>query len=226
MKYRSIFLSDIHLGFHGCKAKELNKWLKQQKCEYLFLLGDIIDIWALRGKFYWPEAHTQLLRTILKVAKKTTLTVYTPGNHDWVLKNEGVLFDNILVANEHIHELADGRKFLCLHGDKHDDILLHVSTKLSQLRSYAGRVHWSLSKYLKQKVKSAVNYISNYEETVVNDAKQHGVDGVICGHIHHAVIQDLDGVTYVNCGDMVESLTVVVETFEGELKILDLTKLI
>ena len=235
--YRSIFISDIHLGFHGCKAKELTQWLKGVKCDYLFLLGDIVDVWALRSKFYWPEAHTHLVRAILKVAKNTKLTVYTPGNHDRVFK-QGFTFGNILVTPEYIHEAADGKKYLCLHGDKHDgvlaqnkflvtvgcwlyDLLLHISSKISQARSLAGRVHWSLSKYLKHKVKAAVNYVSKYEQTVVSDAKEHNVDGVICGHIHSAGILNMRGVEYINCGDWVESLTVVTEDEEGVMSVID-----
>lgn len=235
--YRSIFISDIHLGFHGCKAEELTQWLKQHKCDYLFLLGDIVDLWALQSRFYWPTTHTQLVRSLLKMSKATKRTVYTPGNHDWLIKNKGTELGNILVCDEYIHTAADGKRYLCLHGDKYDgvlarnkylvaigcwlyDLLLSMSTRLSTLRRYAGRVHWSLSKYLKHKVKSAVSYIADYEKAVVQSATDHGADGVICGHIHHATITDFNETVYVNCGDWVESLTVVVEHFDGSLEVL------
>jgi UDP-2,3-diacylglucosamine pyrophosphatase LpxH len=235
--YRSIFLSDIHLGFHGCKAAELTTWLKKHSCDNLFLLGDIIDVWALKSKFYWPPEHTQLVRALLKMSNNAQQTVYTPGNHDWVFKTNHMEFDSITICNEYVHTAANGNRYLCLHGDKHDgvlasnkllimlgcwayDALLYISTHVSKARAFAGRVHWSLSRYLKRKVKAAVSYTSNYEQTVVADVLQHNVDGVICGHIHHPGILNLSGTIYANCGDWVESLSLIVEHSDGTLEVM------
>lgn len=235
--YRSIFISDIHLGFRGCRAEELTKWLKHVECDYLYLLGDCLDIWSLQSKFYFPESHIDLTRALLKLSKKTKRTVFTPGNHDWIFKLYNGTTGNFTIANEYIHVGLDGQEHLVLHGDKHDgvlagnkflvhlgcvayDILLAASTRISQARKAAGRVHWSLSKYLKQRVKTAVNYIGAYEEHVVADARAHGVTSIICGHIHHAGILQFQEITYMNTGDWVESLSCIVEHPNGQFEVL------
>ena len=237
-QYRAVFISDVHLGFHGCQAEELVAFLKQTKTKTLYLLGDIIDIWALKGRFYWPSSHSEVIKQVLKMAHKGTEVYYVPGNHDHELRKYiGIDFGNIRVREPVIHTCLNGDRLLCLHGDLFDaviqkhlwlahigswlyDMLLSLSTRVSQLRKAAGRVHWSLSKYLKHKVKIACNYIGNYEQAVINEAKKQGVDGIVCGHIHHAAITEFDGVTYINTGDWVESLTAVVEHLDGKIEML------
>ncbi len=238
LRYRSIFISDVHLGFRGCQAQMLLDFLQATQCKQLYLVGDIIDLWAMKNGVYWPEAHNQVVREILDKAQRGTEVIYIPGNHDGLFRDHlGVAFGHVAVRDEVIHTTADGRRFLVLHGDKFDGVVQHslwlarlgsraydhllaLNGFLSRLRSTLGMRYWSLAGYLKHKVKNAVSYIGNYERAVANEAERRALDGMICGHIHHAELRDIAGVSYGNCGDWVESCTALVEHHDGRLELL------
>lgn len=238
IKYRSIWISDIHLGTPGCKAQFLLDFLKHTHSEKLYLVGDIIDGWALRRNWYWPQEHNDVVQKILRKARKGTQVLFIPGNHDafargYVDHN----FGDITVAREMIHETADGRQFLVLHGDEFDVVVkyakwlallgdwayglcLKLNDTVNSARQWLGYPYWSLSAYLKLKVKNAVQFIADFENALADVARKKGVDGVICGHIHHPEIREIDGVTYCNDGDWVESCSALVEHFDGRLEII------
>ena len=239
--YRSIFISDVHLGFSGCNAEYLLDFLRSTRCDYLYLVGDIIDMWQMKKKLYWPQAHNDVIRTILGKAKHGTKIIYITGNHDEFLRDHsGLVFGNLTLADEAIHETSCGKKFLVIHGDQFDavvtnskilalvgsglyDMLLKANGWVNLVRRKLGFPYWSLAKMLKRRVKNAVNYISNYEKALTHAAKSHEVDGIISGHIHHAEITHFDEIIYCNCGDWVESCTALVETHQGSLEILHWT---
>jgi UDP-2,3-diacylglucosamine pyrophosphatase LpxH len=236
-RYRAIFLSDIHLGTAGCKAAHLLDFLRHNESDSLYLVGDIIDGWALRSRFYWPQSHNDVIQKILRKARKGTRVVYVPGNHDEVARQFcGLKFGDVSICAESQYELRDGRTLWVVHGDIADGVIRHakwlahlgdalydwilwLNRHLNNARARLGFGYWSLSQYLKYKVKNAVSFISDYEHVLVREARRRGYDGVICGHIHHAQIRTVDGALYVNDGDWVESLTALVETHEGELRI-------
>ena len=238
LKYRSIFISDIHLGFRGCQADYLLEFLQATHCKQLYLVGDIVDIWAMQNGVYWPEAHNAVVRQILEKARTGTEVIYVPGNHDELLRAHlGANFGNVAVRDELVHVTADGQRLLVLHGDRFDgvvqnnrwlaklgsrayDTLLAMNGWVSRLRRALGLKYWSLAGYLKHKVKDAVSYIGNFEETVAAEARRRGVDGMICGHIHHAEVREIEGVLYANCGDWVESCTALVEHHDGRLELM------
>lgn len=238
-RYRSVWISDIHLGTPGCQAKALLDFLREVECEQLFLVGDIIDGWQLRRSWYWPQAHNDVVQKLLRKARKGVRVIFIPGNHDeFARKYLQHNFGGVEVAEEWIHETADGKKFWVTHGDLYDGVVqyarwlaylgdqayeftLKLNRYLNHLRAKFGLPYWSLSKYLKLKVKRAVSFISAFEEALAREARKRGVDGVICGHIHHAEIRDINGVLYCNDGDWVESLTALVEHDDGRLEILD-----
>lgn len=242
VKVKSIFISDVHLGFPGCSAKYLLDFLRNSECEKIYLVGDIIDFLYLRKKMYWPQEHNDVIRTILGKAKHGTQVIYVPGNHDATIRLHGeTTLGNVLIKNEVIHETADGKRFLVLHGDqfdsvvKHSPLLMIVGSNLysgllkanrivSYIRYQLGMPYWSLAAALKHKVKGAVNYISNFETAVSHMAKQRKVDGMICGHIHRAEIRKIEDVLYCNCGDWVESCTALIENNDGSLEILNWTE--
>lgn len=236
-RYRTIWISDTHLGSRGCKADYLSEFLKHHDCETLIMVGDIIDGWRMRKKVFWPQAHTNVIRRILTRAKRGTKVIYITGNHDDMLRRySGIQFGNIDLVDEYTHITADGRKLWCIHGDQFDGVIqchrwiaffgdflyetmLHVNRWFNQLRHRFGFGYWSLSAYLKGKVKRAVNFISQFEEAVAKEAEHKQMDGVICGHIHHAEIRQIsEQVTYYNCGDWVESCTALVEDFDGNIE--------
>jgi UDP-2,3-diacylglucosamine pyrophosphatase LpxH len=204
----------------------------------LYLVGDIVDIWAMKNGVYWPEAHNQVVREVLDKAKRGTEVIYTPGNHDELFRTHlGADFGNVAVREEVIHTTADGRRFLVVHGDAFDavvqngkwlatigsrayDSLLMLDGLIGRIRRLLGLRYWSLAGYLKYKVKNAVSYIDDFEEAVANEAERRQVDGMICGHIHHAEIREIAGVDYCNCGDWVESCTALVEHHDGRLELL------
>jgi len=239
LRYRTIWLSDIHLGYKGCKADYLLDFLRSTECEYLFLVGDIIDIWSLKKRgLFWPQSHNNVIRTILGKAKHGTKVIYIPGNHDELLREyTGLAFGNVEIHQDYIHQIADGRRLLMMHGDEFDsvirysrligylgdtayDFLLRLNRLVNYFRRHFGFPYWSIAAYLKHKVKNAVNAISNFEQAVAHEAHRRGVDGLVCGHIHHAEISVINGVLYCNDGDWVESCTAMVETIQGELEIL------
>ena len=230
--YHSIFVSDIHLGFRGSNVEYLTKILKSVTFDKLYLLGDIIDIWALKETPYWKESHTDFLKLILKKSKKCEI-IFIPGNHDFELRKlSGLTFGNVKFEREYLHESLNGHKILCVHGDeydavmKHNKVIIHIgsflydkliilSHYLSKLRQLAGRVHWSLSKYIKRKVKAATSYIGDFEGTLIQEATKNNYDGIICGHIHNPSMKVIDGKIYMNCGDWVESLSFIAEDEYG-----------
>ncbi|MET0083172.1 MAG: UDP-2,3-diacylglucosamine diphosphatase [Sedimenticola sp.] len=238
LRFRSIFISDVHLGFRGCQADLLLDFLHSTQCEYLYLAGDIIDVWNMRRGVYWPQVHNNVLRSILGKAKHDTRVVFVPGNHDEVFREHvDMEFGNVEIREKAIHETADGKRLLVLHGDEFDSVvqcarflsilgnhaydwLLTANRAVNGLRRRFGLGYWSLAAYLKHKVKNAVNYISNFEEAVVHAARKHEVDGLVCGHIHHASIRNIDDLLYLNCGDWVESCTALVEHHDGRIELL------
>ena len=242
LRFRSVWISDTHLGTAGCNAELLLDFLKSIQPETLYLVGDIIDGWRLKRGWYWPPRHNDIVRRVLKLANKGTHVIYVPGNHDEVLRDYGGLsFGGVDVVPEAIHVTADGRRLLVLHGDEFDGVvlyarwlaflgdyayaaLLHLNVGFNRVRRRFGLPYWSLSAHIKKKVKNAVAFISRFEEAVAHAAHERGVDGVVCGHIHSAEIRQFGGVTYYNDGDWVESCTALVEHANGHLEILDWAK--
>ncbi|PJI38892.1 UDP-2,3-diacylglucosamine diphosphatase [Ferrovibrio sp.] len=240
-RYRTIWISDIHLGTRGCKADLLLEFLRYTESDKLYLVGDIVDGWRLKRSWYWNQSHNDVVQKLLRKARKGTDVIYVPGNHDEALRDfieaAGMQFGGITVQMEAIHETSDGRRFLVTHGDHFDGIVscakwlallgdaaygfaLGLNTWFNHLRRRMGLPYWSLSAYLKHKVKNAVAFISEYEQAIAEEARRRHVDGVVCGHIHHAEIRDIDGILYCNDGDWVESCTALVEHFDGRLEIL------
>ncbi len=236
--YRSIFLSDIHLGTKNCQAEILLDFLKHNECDYLYLVGDIVDGWQLKQNWYWPQPHNDVVQKILRKSRKGTKVIFIPGNHDEAFRDyTGTHFGGIKVKKTAIHKGADGKKYLVLHGDEFDNVMLYarwlaflgdfsydkvirLNSIVNFFRRKLGLHYWSLSAYLKLKVKNAVQFISTFEETVAREARKNKVDGVICGHIHHAEMRDIDGIHYKNDGDWVESCTALVEHEDGRWEIL------
>jgi UDP-2,3-diacylglucosamine pyrophosphatase LpxH len=239
MQFRTIWISDIHLGTPGCNADLLMDFLKSIECETLYLVGDIIDAWRLRKGWYWPPRHNDVVRRILKMAKHGTHVVYVPGNHDEVLRDyTGLAFGDVTVVSEAIHETADGRRLLVLHGDQFDSIVLYAkwlaflgdsayelllksNRIVNFVRRRFGLPYWSLAAHMKKRVKNAVSFISKFEEVVAHAAAERQVEGVVCGHIHSAEIRQFGDITYYNDGDWVESCTALAEDFDGTISIID-----
>ncbi len=239
LRWRSVFISDLHLGTPGCQAEALLDFLRQCRCEQLYLVGDIIDGWQLRRRWYWPQPHNDVVQKLLRMARKGTRVVFVPGNHDeFARRYAGHSFGGIEVQREAIHLAADGRRFWVMHGDHFDAVVqcapwlahlgdhlyewaLELNRHLNSLRARLGLPYWSLSRYLKLKVKRAVSFIGDYEAAVIREARRRGVDGVVCGHIHHAELRQDGEVVYANCGDWVESLTALVEHDDGQLEVIE-----
>jgi len=239
VRVRTVWISDLHLGTPGCQAVALLDFLKQVDCDQLFLVGDIIDGWQLRRSWYWPQAHNDVIQKLLRKARKGTRVIFVPGNHDeFARKYVEHEFGGIEVASEWMHVTADGRRLWITHGDLFDGVIqcakwlayvgdslytfiLKLNKHFNSMRARMGLPYWSLSRYLKQKVKRAVSYIGDFELAVAREARKRGADGVVCGHIHHAEMRDIEGVLYCNDGDWVESLTALVEHPDGRLEILD-----
>jgi UDP-2,3-diacylglucosamine pyrophosphatase LpxH len=236
--HRTIFVSDTHLGTRGCKAELLADFLAHNACDTLFLIGDIIDGWQLKRRWYWTPAQTSVVREVLRKVDEGTRVIYVPGNHDEFLRDYcDRELAGIEVMREAIHETADGKSLLVLHGDQFDGVIayakwlaylgdwayamaLSLSDVLHVVRRTMGLPHWSLSAFLKQKVKNAVEYISRFETAFARGAEARGVDGVVCGHIRQAEIRQIGSVLYLNDGDWVESCTALVEDARGNLEIL------
>ena len=238
-KYRTVWISDIPLGTRGCNAKLLLDFLRSIECDTLYLVGDILDGWRLRKGWYWPDAHNEVVRRLLKLAHRGTRVVLIAGNHDEMLRPyAGMSFGGVTIALETIHVTADGRRLLVVHGDGFDsvvlyarwlaflgdqayDLLLRLNVVINAVRRWLQLPYWSLSAYLKKRVKNAVQFIGAFEEAVAHAARDAGVDGVVCGHIHSAEIRQIGSVTYYNDGDWVESCTALVEDRDGTMSIVD-----
>jgi UDP-2,3-diacylglucosamine pyrophosphatase LpxH len=236
---RTVWISDLHLGTPGCQAQALLDFLRDVECDTLYLVGDIIDGWQLRRQWYWPQTHNDVVQKLLRKARKGTRVVFVPGNHDeFARKYLGHNFGGIDVVEECIHELADGRRLWVTHGDLFDGVIQHakwlaylgdhayeftlkLNRYLNSCRARLGLPYWSLSRYLKFKVKRAVSYVGDFEAAVAREARSRGLDGVVCGHIHHAEMRTVEGVLYCNDGDWVESLTALVEHADGRLALID-----
>ena len=242
-RYRAIWISDVHLGTRGCQAELLLDFLRATESDHLYLVGDIVDGWRLRKSWYWPQSHNDVVQKLLRKARKGTRVVYIPGNHDEGFRDYvGLQFGGVTVAEDAIHVTADGRRLLVIHGDQFDAVvkyakwlahvgdtaytlLLHLNTGVNFVRRRLGFTYWSISAYLKQKAKKAVEYIGAYETALAEEARRRHVDGVVCGHIHSAEMRDMQGVLYCNDGDWVESCTALVEHETGELELLHWTAL-
>ncbi len=237
-RYRTLFLSDLHLGTRGCQAHLILDMLRHVEADTIFLVGDIIDGWRLRSGWYWPQAHNDVVQKLLRKVRRGARMVFVPGNHDEFARQFfGLTFGGIEIKRETIHTAADGKRYLVIHGDEFDVVVRHskwlaffgdwayttalfVNTHFNSVRRAMGLPYWSFSAWAKLKVKNAVNFIGSFEQELAGEAKRRGVDGVVCGHIHHAIIRDIDGVTYVNTGDFVESCSLVVEHFDGRFEVM------
>ncbi len=238
-RYRTVWISDIHLGTRGCNAALLIDFLRAVECETLYLVGDIVDGWRLRKGWFWPDSHNEVVRRVLKMAHRGTRVVLIAGNHDEMLREyAGLSFGGVELALEAVHITADGRRLLITHGDSFDGVvlyarwlaflgdkayglLLRANIVVNAVRRRFHLPYWSLSAYLKRRVKNAVAYVCSFEDAVAREARSRGFDGVVCGHIHCAEIRELGEVTYYNDGDWVESCTALVEDAHGVLSLLD-----
>ena len=237
-RHRAIWISDTHLGTKGCKAEFLLDFLKHNESEHLYLVGDIIDGWQLRRSWHWNQFHNDVIQKLLRKARKGTKITYVPGNHDEFARTYvDLMFGGIAIKSQVIHTMEDGRRLLIMHGDEFDNVIqfakwlavlgdhaytaaLAVNRWFNHVRRHFGYPYWSLSAYLKHKVKNALQFIGEYEKVVVKEAMEQGVDGVVCGHIHHAELREIEGILYCNTGDWVESCTALIETMDGQLKII------
>jgi UDP-2,3-diacylglucosamine pyrophosphatase LpxH len=236
-RFRTLFISDVHLGARGCQAELLLDFLRLHDAETIYLVGDIVDGWALRSSWYWPQAHNDVVQKFLRKARKGARIVYIPGNHDEFLRDYfGTHFGGIEVVDQMLHVGADGRRYLVVHGDLFDVVIKHarwlaligngayglaiqINTLFNVVRRALGFTYWSLSQWAKLKVKNAVNFIGEFEAVLSAEARRHDAEGVICGHIHHAAIREGE-VRYINCGDWVESCTAVAEHEDGTFEII------
>ncbi len=245
LNVRTVFISDLHLGTRGCRSDFLADFLRRVRCEHLFLVGDIIDGWRLRKSWYWDAAHDEVLRLILRHARNGAEVTYIPGNHDemfraWLppIMPGPMEIAGIKLRGEAVHATADGRQLLVMHGDAFDSVVryakflallgdgaytaaLTANRWFNAARRRLGYPYWSLSAWLKRQVKEAVKAIDRFEVALAGEARRRGLDGVVCGHIHHPDMRDIEGVQYLNCGDWVESCTALVEHHDGRLEIMD-----
>jgi UDP-2,3-diacylglucosamine pyrophosphatase LpxH len=238
--YRTLFISDIHLGTPDCQAQALIDFLREHDAETIYLVGDIVDCWRMRRKgFYWPQAHNDVVQKLLRKARGGTRIVYIPGNHDELLREyQGQHFGGVEVMERDIFETADGKRMLVIHGDEFDMVVMHIrwlayfgdnayyfamwfNKWLNRGRRRLGMPYWSFSQWAKLSVKRAVNYIGDFENIMADEARKHNADGIICGHIHHAANETRAGIHYINTGDWVESCTAIVEHFDGRFELID-----
>lgn len=238
LSFRSVWISDVHLGTRGCNAALLIDFFDHVDCATMYLVGDIIDGWQLKKRHFWPPEHNDIVWRVLKRARRGTRVVYIPGNHDEMVKPfAGFNFGGVEIAAEAVHTTADGRRLLVVHGDEFDAVmlahrwlatvgdaaytaLLRCNLLVNRIRTWLGLPYWSLSMVAKHKVKNAVQFIGRYEEVVSHAARARGVDGVVCGHIHSAEMREIEGIAYYNDGDWVEGCTALVEHHDGRMEIL------
>ena len=239
LKFRTIWISDTHLGTPGSRATELLHFLKHTRSDTLYLVGDIVDGWQLKKRFFWPQTHNDVIQKLLRKARHSTRVIYIPGNHDEAARHYlGFNFGDIEIKQDHIHKTADGKRFWVVHGDLFDNVIQHARwlaylgdraytalLKLNRLinyfRSMLNLPYWSLSQFLKHRVKSAVSFISAFETAMLTEARRRRCDGVVCGHIHKPEMREVNGVLYLNSGDWVESLSALVEHHDGRLELLN-----
>jgi UDP-2,3-diacylglucosamine pyrophosphatase LpxH len=237
-RFRTLFLSDIHLGTRACQAERLVDFLRHYEADTFYLVGDIVDGWQLRASWHWPQSHNDVVQKLLRKVRKGSRVVYVVGNHDEFLRDYcGMKFGKIEITDKAVHVCADGGRYLVLHGDLFDIVIKHArwlallgdkaydaaivaNTLFNGVRRRLGLNYWSLAAGAKSKVKNAVKFIGEFEQALAAEAHRHGADGIICGHIHHPTIQETSGVRYVNCGDWVESCTAVAEHMDGRLEII------
>jgi UDP-2,3-diacylglucosamine pyrophosphatase LpxH len=236
-RYRTGWISDVHLGTRGSQAERLLDFLRENEFETLYVVGDLIDVWSLRRGIYWPQAHNDVLQKLLRAGRKGTRIIYIPGNHDEFVSGFLGDFGAVRIEPRAIHVTADGRRLLVIHGHELDaviqnikwlayigdvgyQLLLRLNGPINFLRRLIGREYWSLSAYVKKSVKDAVSYIGKFEEGIVRFAREDEVDGVVCGHIHSPAVHLFDGVTYYNCGDWVESLSALLEHADGRIELI------
>ncbi|HEV7405072.1 MAG TPA: UDP-2,3-diacylglucosamine diphosphatase [Chthoniobacteraceae bacterium] len=234
---RTGWISDIHLGTRGAQAEAVLDFLREHEFETLYVVGDLIDIWSLKRSRYWPQSHNDVIQKLLRAGRKGTRIVYIPGNHDEFIADFVGDFGAVHVVPRDIHTTADGRRLLVIHGHELDTVvqnikwlavagdigyqlLLHMNAPINWMRRVCGFGYWSLSSYVKQRVKNAVNFIGDFEKAIVRYASDDKVQGVLCGHIHSPAIRDIGGVTYYNCGDWVESCSALVEDFDGKIELI------
>jgi len=237
-EHRALFISDVHLGTYGSQAEMLLDFLKHQDAETIYRVGDIVDFWRIRRGAVWPQSHNDVIQKLLRKVRKGTRIVFIPGNHDEGLRQYcGTRFGGIEIERNAIHETADGKRYLVIHGDEYDVVVryarwlaflgdrsyqlaLLTNIPLNWVRKKAGKSHWSLSSYLKLRVKSAVNFIGDFEKSLSDEAKRRDVHGVICGHIHHAASRNFGDIHYLNSGDWVESCTAIAEAHDGSFELI------
>lgn len=242
--FRSIWISDVHLGTVGCRAEHLLDFLRHNDSDYLYLVGDIVDGWQMRKSWFWKQSHNDVIQKVLRKARKGTRVVYIPGNHDEAVRQyAGMDFGGIAIRMDAEHWTADGKRLLVIHGDQFDGVIQYAKwlaylgdslyTLILQLnrgynwwRAKLGQPYWSLSQYLKHKVKNAVNFISDFERILATEARHRGFDGVVCGHIHKPEVKQMDGMLYGNSGDWVESLSALVEEADGTLSVVYWTEIL
>lgn len=238
LRVRTIWISDVHLGFRGCRADFLLDFLRSTESEFLYLVGDIVDVWEMRKRLFWPQAHNNVVRSILGKAKHGTRVIYIPGNHDEIMRDyAGMDFGNVAIRADAVHVTAGGKRLLVLHGDEFDavvqcsrilamlgnriyDWLLYLNRWLNVFRRRLGLPYWSLAAFVKHRIKNAVKFISDFEAALSREARRRNVDGVVCGHIHRAAITPLDSILYCNDGDWVDSCTALIERHDGTLELL------
>jgi UDP-2,3-diacylglucosamine pyrophosphatase LpxH len=236
--YRTLFLSDVHLGTRGCQAELLLDFLKHNDASTIYLVGDMIDGWRLKSRWYWPQEHNDVVQKLLRKVRKGAHMIYVPGNHDEFARDYmGHVFGGVEVVDHAYHVTADQKRLLIVHGDQFDIVVQHarwlaflgdwaytfalwLNLWFNKIRRRLGFPYWSLSSWAKLKVKNAVNFIGAFEAALAEAARRHNADGVVCGHIHHAAIRDIGGVLYINAGDFVESCTAIAEHHDGRLEIL------
>jgi UDP-2,3-diacylglucosamine pyrophosphatase LpxH len=235
---RTLFISDVHLGSIHCKAEALLQLLKRVDCERLYLVGDIVDVWAMSRRVYWPESHNQVLRQLLKLSRSGVELIYIPGNHDQNFREfGGAEVGNVTIRQHDVHHTADGRRFLVTHGDEFDyavrysrlnraigdiayDGLMLVNRLINRLREKLGKPYWSLAKWVKVNVAQAEQAIRAYQDAAAHYTRDQGYNGIICGHLHYPVIKDYGDTLYINDGDWVENCTALLEDAQGRLQLL------
>lgn len=236
MKYKTVWISDLHLGTRGCNAEGVLDFLRHSEFETLYLVGDVLDIWRLKKDRYWPQLHNDVVQKILRKGRKGTKIIYIPGNHDEFCRNFLGEYGGIEVKTHDIYTTVSGERWLILHGHEFDAVtkhaqwmaylgdtgytlLLKLNRPLNSLRRLFGFDYWSLSAYVKSRVKNAVSYVSNFEDAVVKYAARFHTDAVVCGHIHTPAARNIRGIDYYNIGDWVESSTALVEHEDGRVEL-------